>query len=135
MPQSISYLFKTSREFVPAEQAKDLPGLLRGLYVLYERGSERTMNVVYVGMARGERTGIKGRLLKHLATKSELWTHFSVFEVWDNITREQIEELEGLFRHIYRRDIAANKLNKQKGHGSLHKLRKLSLTSSKSGAA
>jgi len=134
MPQSLSYLFKSSREFVPAEQAKDLPDLLRGLYVLYEQSSDRAMNVVYVGMARGERTGIKGRLLKHIESKANLWNHFSVFEVWDNITKEQIEELEGMFRHIYRRDAAANKLNKQRGHGPLHKLRKLSLAGSKARA-
>jgi hypothetical protein len=134
MPQSLSYLFKTSCEFVPAEQAKHLPSLLRGLYVLYENGTERTMNVVYVGMARGERTGMKGRILEHLNTKAGLWTHFSVFEVWDNITKEQIEELEGLFRHMYRRDAAANKLNRQKGHGPLHKLRRLSLSGSTAGA-
>ena len=135
MPQSISYLFKSSKEFVLAEQAKYLPGLIRGLYVLYEKGPDRTMNVVYIGMARGEKTGIKGRLLKHLSLKADLWTHFSVFEVWDNITGEQIEELEGLFRHMYRRDATANSLNKQRGHGPLHKLRKLSLLASEPGAA
>ena len=86
-------------------------------------------------MARGEKTGIKGRLLKHLSSKADLWTHFSVFEVWDNITGEQIQELEGLFRHMYRRDATANSLNKQNGHGPLHKLRKLSLLASEPGAA
>ena len=46
MPQSISYLFKSSKEFVLAEQAKYHPGLIRGLYVLYEKGPDRKMNVV-----------------------------------------------------------------------------------------
>jgi len=38
-----------------------------------------------------------------------------VFEVWDNIRDEEVAELEGLFRHIYRRDSAANRLNIQRG--------------------
>ncbi|GAF97179.1 unnamed protein product, partial [marine sediment metagenome] len=33
-----------------------------------------------------------------------LWTHFSIFEVWENITENEIKELEGLFRQIYRKD-------------------------------
>ena len=49
----------------------------------------------------------------------DLWTHCSVYEVWDNITQEQVEELEGLFRHIYRKDIAANQLNAQKAYKPL----------------
>ena len=73
------------------------------------------MNVVYVGMARGERSGIKGRLRTHMKSKPDLWTHFSVFQVWDNISAQEVEELEGLFRHIYRYDTQANQLNAQKG--------------------
>ena len=134
MPQSVSYLFKNSSEFIPESEAKNLPGLIRGLYVLYKKGSGREMNVVYVGMARGDKTGVKGRLLKHKTSKTSLWTHFSVYEVWDNITRQQIEELEGLFRHLYRRDSSANILNKQKGHGPLHALAKQTRAATKSAA-
>lgn len=83
------------------------------------------MNVVYVGMARGERSGVKGRLKSHDASKSD-WTHFSVFEVWDNIYPQQIEELEGLFRHLYRQDAMANKLNRQKSYQPLVRLAKQS---------
>ena len=77
------------------------------------------MSVVYIGLARGERTGVKGRLKGHIRSKAARWTHFSVFEVWDNITKEQVEELEGLFRHIYARDPQANKLNIQKKYRPL----------------
>jgi hypothetical protein len=64
-------------------------------------------------MARGLKTGIAGRLGDHRRNKGGLWTHYSAFEVWDNITEKEVEELEGLFRHLYRFDSKANALNKQ----------------------
>ncbi len=45
--------------------------------------------------------------------KGNAWTHFTIFEVHDNITNYQIRELEGLLRHIYRKDLKANSLAKQ----------------------
>ena len=101
-----------------------LPARMRGIYVLYQQGEDKTMNVVYVGMARGDYSGAKGRLIQHKKNKADLWTHCSVFEVWDNIFPQQVEELEGLFRHLYRRDENANKLNKQKAYAPLGKLRR-----------
>lgn len=75
-------------------------------------------------MAGGVKAGIKGRLRSHsIGSKSRLWTHFSIFEVWDNITENEIKELEGLFRQIYRRDKRANKLNKQKQFNKLKRVR------------
>jgi hypothetical protein len=53
-----------------------------------------------------------------------MWTHFSVFEVWDNIRMEEIKELEGLFRHIYKEDTRANKLNRQRGYKRLGRVAK-----------
>jgi hypothetical protein len=93
------------------------------------------MEVVYVGMARGERSGVKGRLNQHRGTKANEWTHVSVYEVWDNIPAEQVEELEGLFRHIYRLDPQANRLNKQRGYKPLLQLAKLSQKGRQSSAA
>jgi hypothetical protein len=63
------------------------------------------------------RGGIRGRLLSHQRSKRKgtLWSHFSAFEVWDNIRNEEVAELEGLFRFIYRNDSEANALNSQKG--------------------
>jgi hypothetical protein len=58
-------------------------------------------DVVYVGMSA---SGIKGRNQRHKRSKMTRWTHFPVFEVWDNISPDEIKELEGLFRHMnYRR--------------------------------
>jgi hypothetical protein len=126
MPRSLSYLFKSSYEFVPLDELNLIPKLVRGLYVLYKAGPRSQMEVVYVGMARGERSGVKGRLNQHRGSKANEWTHVSVYEVWDNIPAEQVEELEGLFRHIYRLDPQANKLNRQRGYKPLLQLAKQS---------
>ena len=83
------------------------------------------MNVVYIGMGgRGDSSGVKGRLRKHLKQKGGLWTHCSVFEVWDNITDSQVAELEALFRHVYARDERANALNVQKTSALIAKIRR-----------
>ena len=127
MPSSVHRLFKNSMEFLPVEDIAKVPPTVRGIYVLFSSsGSKTDMNVVYVGMARGERSGMLGRLIGHKKAKPELWTHFSVFQVWDNIPAQEIEELEGLFRHIYRYDAQANKLNKQKKHKPLSAIRRKS---------
>jgi len=39
--------------------------------------------------------------------------------VWAKIPGAEVVELEGLFRHIYRRDTRANKLARQKTFGLL----------------
>jgi hypothetical protein len=68
--------------------------------------------VVYIGMA--PRSGIRGRLMGHQKSKEKIWSHFSIFKVWDNVSESEIAELEGLFREIYRKDKRANRFNKQK---------------------
>jgi hypothetical protein len=121
MPQSELRLVKRSAEFVQKGKASSLPRRLRGIYVLYKHRpntGEDKYDVLYVGMATtGRRGGIRGRLLSHAKSKrkGDLWTHFSAFEVWDNVRDEEVAELEGLFRHIYRKDSKANSLNIQRG--------------------
>jgi hypothetical protein len=126
MPSSIHHTIKNSYEFLPVEDIKKVPNKVRGIYVLYESLPKKRMNVVYVGMARGEASGMKGRLAKHKRNKPDLWTHFSVFEVWDNISAQEVEELEGFFRHIYRYDTKANKLNSQRSYKLLNAVRRQS---------
>jgi len=123
MPQSPCYLFKNSLEFWSKDAVDDVPALVRGIYVLYQQGEGNHMDVVYVGMARGQNSGAKARLRSHIRSKAA-WSHFSVFEVWDNITKEQVQELEGLFRHLYRIDTRANKLNIQKSYKPLAAIRR-----------
>ena len=117
MEHSPLRLVKRCVEYITADQVLDVPRGLRGIYVLYNfRPRIEKYDVVYVGMASsGNGGGIKGRLKKHKSKKAGLWTHCSIYEVWDNIRDEEIAELEGLFRHIYRYDSRANTLNVQRG--------------------
>jgi len=55
--------------------------------------------------------------------KIGLWTHFSIYAVWPNITDEEIRELEGIFRAIYREDMRANRIAVQKGFAELRRIR------------
>lgn len=118
-------LIKHCAEYLPQNDVDRIPKLTRGIYVLYKyRPKTRMYDVVYVGMAGGEvKSGIGGRLRSHVRKKKRHWTHFSAYEVWDNIREEEVRELEGLFRHIYRKDSRAGKLNKQKGFNKLRRLR------------
>ena len=79
-------------------------------------------DVVYIGMAPSG--GIRSRLRKHKKSETKIWSHFSVFEVWDNISEAEVGELEGLFREIYRKDKTANRFNKQKKCKKLQAVRK-----------
>ena len=126
MPVSELRLIKRCAEFLPKDEIKNLPPYTRGIYALLRYRKKLGMyDVVYIGMAGGEKgAGIRGRLRVHKRKKGNLWTHCSIFEVWDNIREEEIKELEGLFRHIYRKDTRANRLNRQKGFKKLSKVRR-----------
>jgi hypothetical protein len=114
-------LFRRRQEFVPVDDIDDLPRGMRGVYVLYRhRPKIRRFDVVDVGMAA--EGGIRPRLRSHRTKKQGLWTHCSVFEVWENITPTEVRELEGIFRHIYRRDSRAARLNMQRSFGRMKKL-------------
>ena len=113
--QSPLRLIKRSTEYLPVESVLNVPRGIRGIYVLYNQRPKGKFDVVYVGMTTaGEGGGIRRRLKSHKNRKDGLWTHCSIFEVWDNIRDEEIIELEGLFRHIYNRDSKANNLNVQR---------------------
>lgn len=121
MRESPLRLVERSAEFISRDDMKFLPRRLRGIYVFYRKCTHRGIekyDVQYVGMATAGRSrGMLGRLTSHAKSKrkTQYWTHFSAFKVWDNIRDEEVAELEGLFRHIYRRDSAANRLNIQRG--------------------
>jgi len=124
MPQSELRLIKKWEEHLPKSWVHDLPKGLRGIYVLYKYARRtNSYNVVYVGMSAAGSSGhIKRRLKSHLKNKAGLWSHFSAFQVWDNIRDEEIKELEGLFRQIYKDDSKANKLNIIGGFKKLKKV-------------
>jgi hypothetical protein len=124
MPVSELKLIKRCVEFCDVNEIQQIPYNTRGIYVLFKhcrRKGEDRYDVVYIGMTRGPKSGARGRLSAHhrSKTKKDKWTHFSLFEVWDNITEAEVSELEGLFRHIYRKDTRANPLNVQKGFKKL----------------
>jgi hypothetical protein len=119
-------LIRNCAEFLTKDDVSRVPRKRRGVYALHQKCTEdngkQKFDVVYIGMSR---TDIRGRLEAHARSrrKADLWSHFSVFSVWPNITNEEIEELEGLFRAIYRKDSKANKLAVQKGFLKLRKVR------------
>jgi len=119
-------LIKRCAEFCEKKEIKNIPAYTRGIYVLFKyRPRLDKYDVVYIGMAAGTKTGsIRGRLRVHRRKKGKLWTNFSAFEVWDNVGEKEVKELEGLFRHIYRKDTRANKLNRQRGFKKLSKVRR-----------
>ena len=130
MRQTPLRLIKRCAEYIEVEHVFDLPGGLRGVYVLYKRRRKAGVtyhDVVYVGMA--SQGGIRARLKNHRRKKAGFWTHFSVFEVWDNIRDEEVRELEGLFRHLYRDDSKASPLNAARGYKALRTLRNNKLES------
>jgi hypothetical protein len=133
MPISELRLIKHCVEFQDKSYIKNIPLRTRGVYVLYKKRADKKMakgeafDVVYIGMAGGEKkAGIGGRLRAHERNpiKSRQWTHFSAFEVWDNIREEKVRELEGILRHIFRKDSHANKLGIQKSFKKLTKIRR-----------
>lgn len=121
MKESPLRLIKRCVEYLPIEEILCFPRGIRGVYVLYKfRPKIEKYDVVYVGMTKaGNGGGVRARLRLHKKRKPDLWTHVSVFEVWDNIRDEEIVELEGLFRHIYHYDSRANRLNVQRGFKKL----------------
>jgi hypothetical protein len=123
MAKAELFFIRRSAEFLDRNRVRHLKNGLRGIYVLYkfvgvEQGKQK-FDARYVGMSAGNRFAIKGRLRAHARSKRKKneWTHFSVFEVWDNITDQQIAELEGFARHVFRRDpIAKGTMNIQRGY-------------------
>ena len=118
MAQSPLRLIKRAEEFLAVSELRRLPAGMRGIYVLYRhRRRLDRYDVVYVGMASSG--SIRVRLRSHRRKKASLFTHCSIFEVWDNITEAEVEELEGLFRHFYRFDSKASVLNRQRSFRKL----------------
>ena len=115
MPVAPLNIFKRFDELREKNDKKYIPKNTRGIYVLLNQDGD-AFNVVYIGMAGADKAGIHGRLNSHSRSKRKIgkWSHFSIFEVHDNITRETIQELEGLVRHIYRSDSKSQQINLQK---------------------
>jgi hypothetical protein len=120
-------LIKRCAEFLEQteENIRLVPANTGGIYTLLKHNRKTDKyDVVYVGMAGGEgKGGVRSRLKTHRRRKGDLWDYFSIFEVWYNIREEEIRELEGILRHIYRSDTRANCLAKQRSFKKLTKVR------------
>ncbi|WP_163369598.1 GIY-YIG nuclease family protein [Endozoicomonas acroporae] len=124
--KSLMRLIKSALEYRPITDLDEsktsmqpVPKGLRGIYALYRKQGKH-YNVVYVGMSSEGK--LRKRLFSHKRNRDGEWTHFSYFEVWDNISDQEIKELEGLFRQIYRFDERANRLNVQQTFKPLNRI-------------
>jgi len=113
MPKAVCKFIKRVAEFQLSTESDEIPDNTRGIYVLLRKVARNEFDVVYVGMTGA---GMWSRIKSHRKNKRLKWTHFTVFEVHDNITDSEIKEIEGLIRHIYRKDSRANRLNIQLRH-------------------
>jgi hypothetical protein len=126
--QSPLRLIKRWKRYESRNNWRGVPLSTRGVYVLYKEVSDDTYEVVYIGVAGLGRTGgggARSRLKSHDSGRKN-WTHFSLFEVHDNITRDEIREIEALLLGIFRHDPRIELANKQKGSKKLQQLRHLS---------
>jgi hypothetical protein len=121
MPISDCRFFKRVFECVPRSRRDDIPDNTRGVYALLKERTGGKFDVVYIGCSAANKAGIWSRMKSHDTTKVD-WTHFTIFEVHDNISREEVRELEALFLHVYRNDSRANGLNRQLSHGRFRKI-------------
>ncbi len=113
-------LFSCSLEFRSRNEIRFVGENVRGIYMLYTTRDEKIFELVYVGMSD---SNVAYRLRRHDNSKRKKWTHFSVYAVWPNIMKVEIQELEGLLRHIYRRDKRANIFNLQRGCRAFRKIK------------
>jgi hypothetical protein len=82
MPVSELRLVKRCVEFCEIDEIRKIPSNTRGIYVLFKR--RRKFNkrskkrrdkydVVYIGMARGTKSGVRSRLDAHRKSKEGAW--------------------------------------------------------------
>ena len=126
---------KQCAEYLTRDNIKYIPKNTRGIYTLsYKHKKSNEYEIVYVGMSRGKRAGIRSRITKHADSKKKnidpkkSCTHFSIYEVWDNISEIEVQEIEGLLRHLYRKSALSNPLNMQRRFVKLSKVKNDNLT-------
>ena len=117
MPQQAPLrLIKRWRQYAGKETVSDVPPITRGVYVLYQReaGHYKVSYVGVGGLRVNAKSAVASRLRSHVKHK-ENWNHYSVFEVHDNVTSDEIRELEALLLGIFRHDPRIQLSNTQLG--------------------
>jgi hypothetical protein len=124
-PQSLLRIIKRWRRYEPRGDWRFVRPITRGAYVLYllKRGQYRVVYIGVAGLSKGQKSGIASRLRNH-HKKRKNWTHYSFFEVHDNVPYDEIRELESLLLSIFRHDDRIGLENKQKSSTAFWKLRK-----------
>ena len=126
--QSLLRFIKRWKRYESRKNWVKVPKSTRGVYVLYKNGSPKEYRVVYIGVAGLGPTGgggARSRLKRHDG-KIKGWTHYSLFEVHDNVTRDEIREIEALLLGIFRHDKRIQLTNKQTGSKKFTQLRRAS---------
>jgi hypothetical protein len=130
MPQqSLLRIVKRWKRYLPknGEGLSEIPPMTRGFYVLYKQKAGGHYEVSYIGISGlGNKSALGGRLKTHAKSKKG-WTHFSFFEVHDNISGDEIRELEGLLLAIFSDDRRIELSNVQTGSGKFGKTRRASV--------
>lgn len=125
MSKTILRMVQWCAEFLPKTEIKHISYKARGIYALYKKSARNKYDVLYIGIAD---KSIKNRLYDHLRSKRmRLWTHFSIYVIWPNISEDEIREFEGLLLQIFRKDSQVRLFNIIKRSGSLQKVRERNL--------
>jgi hypothetical protein len=117
--QSALRLIKHWRQYADKKTVSKVPPITRGVYVLYQKeASHYKVSYIGVGGLRvNAQSAVASRLRSHVKHK-EGWSHYSVFEVHDNVTHDEIRELEalllGIFRHDHRIKLTNTRLGSKK---------------------
>jgi hypothetical protein len=121
MPQqSPLRLIKRWRQYAKRDTVTKVPPITRGVYILY-RQTAADFGVYYIGIGGlklDTTSAVASRLRSHAKHKED-WSHYSVFEVHDNVTHDEIRELEALLLGIFRHDSRIKLSNTQLGSKKL----------------
>ncbi len=123
--QSLLRIIKRWRRYEQRGDWRFVLPITRGVYVLYllKRGKYRVVYIGVAGVTKVQKSGIASRLRSH-HKKRKNWTHYSFFEVHDNVSHDEIRELESFLLSIFRHDDRIGLENKQKSSKAFSKLRK-----------
>lgn len=101
-----SPLVRYEMEYQPTSQIQLVPSGIKALIVLYSYNKEpEYFNVKYIGYADGKGFNTARAILsEQQQLNGRMWSHFSVYELWDHLQKNDDYAVNELFRQIYRRD-------------------------------